>query len=82
MWCTRGVMMGFRVERSQEELVSVREKYNLPEGQFMLYVGTVEERKNVLLAVKALRVMGNMALPLVIVGRETGYAQKVKEYGC
>ena len=71
---------GFRVERSQKELASVREKYNLPEGQFMLYVGTVEERKNVLLAVKALRVMGNMALPLVIVGRETGYAQKVKEY--
>lgn len=76
----QGCDEGFKVKRSEEEKAAVRKKYNLPEGEFILYVGTVEERKNVLLAVKALRAVADASLPLVIVGRETHYAQKIKEY--
>ena len=59
--------------------MSVRKRYGLPDGRFILYVGTVEERKNVLLAVKALSAI-DKDVPLVIVGRETGYADIVKNY--
>lgn len=75
----QGCDESFKRECSQDELMAVKRKYNLPEGDFILYVGTVEERKNVLLAVKALRSMdGNTKL--VIVGRETHYARQVHEY--
>ena len=70
---------GFKIKRSNEELAEVRKRYSLPEGKFLLYVGTVEERKNVLLAVKALRLL-DRSIPLIIVGRETHYARMVKEY--
>ena len=70
---------GFKIKRSSEELMSVRKRYGLPDGRFILYVGTVEERKNVLLAVKALSAI-DKDVPLVIVGRETGYADIVKNY--
>ena len=56
-------------------LMQVRRRYGLPE-RFVLSVGTIEERKNLLLAVRAL-----CHLPadvhLVAVGRPTAYAKKV-----
>jgi glycosyltransferase involved in cell wall biosynthesis len=56
----------------------VAEKYGLP-SRFVLNVGTVEERKNVLLAVKALPLLPD-DVKIVIVGRQTKYADVVKEY--
>lgn len=64
---------------AEATLASVRAQYHLPE-QFLLYVGTVETRKNVLLAVRALEQMREEALPLVIVGRETPYAAEVRNF--
>jgi glycosyltransferase involved in cell wall biosynthesis len=60
------------------EMKRVAEKYGLP-SRFVLNVGTVEERKNVLLAVKALPLLPD-DVKIVIVGRQTKYADVVKEY--
>ena len=55
-------------------------KYNLP-PQFMLYVGTVNERKNLLGLVKALKILANQQdINLVVIGDGSAYFQKVKKY--
>ena len=51
--------------------------YRLPE-KYVLYVGTVEMRKNLITLVKAMSLLPE-DVQLVVVGRETGYAKKVKE---
>jgi len=53
-------------------------KYSLP-SQYILSVGTIEERKNLLNVVKALH-SHNIDIPLVVVGRETAYADEVKNF--
>lgn len=53
-------------------------KYLIPE-QFMLYVGTIEERKNLLNIVKAIH-LHKINYPLVVVGKPTPYLNKVKTY--
>jgi len=63
---------------SDEEKRAVAEKYGLP-LHFLLTVGTVEERKNLLALVKAIH-MRKIEYPLVVVGRPTSYAGRVKEY--
>ena len=62
---------------SAEAKARVREAYHLPE-HFILSVGTIEERKNLLLAVKAVEQLGNVHL--VTVGKSTAYADEVKAY--
>jgi glycosyltransferase involved in cell wall biosynthesis len=58
---------------------AVRQKYALP-ARFLLYVGTVEERKNLLTILKAMRQLTNKDVPLIIVGRKTDYQKKVQDY--
>lgn len=75
----QGCHRNFRHHSSEAEKASVRKRYRLPKGDFVLFVGSIEERKNALLAVKALRKLpGNMNL--VLVGRETKYARLIHEY--
>lgn len=62
-----------------QEMADVRRRYKLPDGDFILYVGTIEERKNALLAVKAMRGIPD-DVHLVLVGRETKYAQTIHDY--
>jgi len=62
----------------QEVLNSVRQKYNLP-AEFILYVGSIEERKNLLLAVKALKHL-KQDIPLIAVGKRTAYTALVEQY--
>ncbi|MEJ7779408.1 MAG: glycosyltransferase family 1 protein [Daejeonella sp.] len=62
---------------SDEEKLCIREAYNLP-ASYLLNVGTIEERKNLILTVKALK--GLKDIQLVVIGKETPYAKKVKEY--
>lgn len=63
---------------AQSQLDTARSSCRLP-GRFILSVGTIEERKNILLAAQALH-----SLPpdvhLVAVGRPTGYAARVLAY--
>ncbi len=61
-----------------EKKALAKKIYNLPET-FMLYVGTVEERKNLLQIIKARHEYG-IDLPLVAIGRPTAYMSKIKEY--
>lgn len=63
---------------SEEKSREVAARYSLPE-RYVLNVGTVEERKNVLLAVKALRKLP-ADVSLVVVGRHTQYEDDVREW--
>lgn len=56
----------------------VRERYALPD-HYVLSVGTIEERKNVLLAIKALDELPE-EIHLVIVGRRTPYTDEAVKY--
>ncbi len=64
-----------------EDKREIRQKYSLPE-KFILNVGTIEKRKNVLLAIKALKELTDSQkdLHLVIVGKRTEYAKEVESY--
>ena len=63
---------------SNDMLWRVSRKYHLPD-RYILNVGSVEQRKNVMLAVKALcRLPEDVSL--VIVGRHTPYADEVKQF--
>jgi len=56
----------------------VREKYGLPD-KYLLYVGSIEERKNLLVVVKALRLLDEN-IKLVAVGKRTPYADGIADY--
>ena len=56
----------------------VHAEYDLP-AHYILSVGTIEERKNILLAVKALRHLP-ADLSLGVLGRPTKYLDKVRRY--
>lgn len=68
----------FAYPQDFETKKEVREKYNLPE-RYYIYVGTVESRKNQLLALKALRGLPD-DIKMVIVGRRTAYASELDAY--
>ena len=55
---------------------AVRTQYDLPE-QFLLSVGTLEPRKNQLLAIEAIARLGATAPMLVLVGRDGGSAAEL-----
>ncbi len=63
---------------SPEALQYTRHQFALP-GKYLLYVGTIEERKNLLKIVEALH-QGEIDIPLVVVGRKTAYFNQVKSY--
>jgi glycosyltransferase involved in cell wall biosynthesis len=68
----------FSGKAEESLMLEIRELYDLP-SEFILYVGTIEERKNLLQVVKAMN-EGKIDFPLVVIGNETPYARKVYEY--
>ena len=66
------------MREGEKKMHEVHTGYMLPE-RYIANVGTIEERKNVLLAVKALRMLPE-DISLVIVGKATSYTEKVKAY--
>ncbi len=62
---------------NEKKIQDVRQNYGLPK-QFALYVGTIEERKNLLTVLKALRQVKDLVL--VVIGRETNYIKRITEY--
>lgn len=56
----------------------IREKYELP-GQYLLYVGTIEARKNLLTIIRALH-EHDINIPLVAVGGKTSYFDQISKY--
>ncbi len=68
----------FYKESAQSLKEEILKKYDISAG-YLLYVGTIEKRKNLLNIVKALH-SGKISRPLVVIGRQTSYAKVVKEY--
>lgn len=76
----QGCHANFRRAIDQAELHRVREKYKLP-NTFVLNVGTIEPRKNVLHVLKAMHALnGTVQFPLLIIGRPTNYINTLKAY--
>ncbi len=67
----------FTRQLGREVLEQVRSKFGLPQ-RFILNVGTIEERKNLLLAVRALEQLPP-EIHLVAVGKQTKYAQRLPQ---
>lgn len=74
----QGCGTAFKQKESEKKLMEVHTAYMLPK-RYIVNVGTIEERKNVLLAVKALTMLPD-EICMVIVGRATPYTGKVKEF--
>ncbi|PXW17874.1 glycosyltransferase involved in cell wall biosynthesis [Chryseobacterium sp. CBTAP 102] len=72
----QGCHHAFKEQQSPELMEAVKEKFKLPE-RFVLNVGTIEDRKNLLNVVKAVNGTG---IPLVVVGRKTKYYQKIESF--
>lgn len=72
----QGCHKAFKELPANDFLQTVKEKFNLPE-RFILSVGTIEERKNLLSVVKALK---DTNIPLVVVGKKTHYFKKVEAF--
>jgi glycosyltransferase involved in cell wall biosynthesis len=68
----------FKVEQPTQKKAEVKLKYGLPKN-YILYIGTIEERKNLLLLLKAFRLLPKET-QLVVVGKSTKYADKIKQY--
>jgi glycosyltransferase involved in cell wall biosynthesis len=66
----------FRKDYSPELLHHIKKKYNLPD-EFLLNVGTIETRKNLISIINAMTKMKN-DIPLVVVGRKTKYMNFIK----
>lgn len=63
---------------SEEEKKFIKNKYVLPE-RFIVSVGTIESRKNQLLAVKALQGLPN-DVKLIIIGKRTPYVREIENF--
>jgi glycosyltransferase involved in cell wall biosynthesis len=64
---------------SKEFIRQVRMKYNLPE-RYILYIGTIEERKNLIGLIRAMH-LKNIDFPLVAIGRKVPeYFRMIKDY--
>jgi len=68
----------FRHRCSGEKLSSVRQKYHLPK-RYILYVGSIERRKNLMLLAKALKSV-NDDINVIAAGKRTPYADEVEQY--
>ncbi|GHE43608.1 glycosyltransferase family 4 protein [Sphingobacterium griseoflavum] len=72
----QGCHPAFKVDKTSDDLKRIKAVYNLPQD-FVLNVGSVEPRKNAFQIVKA---METLDIPLVIIGKETAYAEEIKQY--
>jgi glycosyltransferase involved in cell wall biosynthesis len=72
----QGCQEVFKKNYTAEEKEELREKFGLPQN-FVLNVGTIEERKNALLIVKAIK---DLNTTLVLVGKETKYTKQIHSF--
>jgi len=70
----------FAVRQTPEQIATVRRRYGLP-NEYLLSVGTIEERKNALVILQALTTMRPAQRPFVaLVGRPTAYRRVLEEF--
>lgn len=72
----QGCHKAFKEQQTPEQIQAAKDKFKLPE-RFILNVGTIEDRKNLLNVVKAIKDTG---IPLVVVGKKTKYFQKIENF--
>ncbi|MCW3162301.1 glycosyltransferase family 4 protein [Chryseobacterium oryctis] len=72
----QGCHKAFKEKQSDDFIKKTKEKFHLPE-RFILNVGTIEERKNLLSVVKAIK---DTDIPLVVVGKKTKYFKKIEQF--
>lgn len=72
----QGCHPAFKQKFSDEEKEALKKKLNLP-AKYVLNVGTIEKRKNVLTVVRALE---NSHMHLVIIGRATAYKEELETF--
>lgn len=72
----QGCHSTFKVRRTDHQKTNLIRSYGLPQD-FILNVGTIEARKNLLQIVKAIK---NIDMPLVVVGKKTVYFEEVYKY--
>lgn len=81
----QGCDPAFAADIAPEALADVSRRYSLP-PRFVLYVGSIERRKNLMLAARAVALMarrGRQAadiVPVVAVGRHTDYEDELRSY--
>ncbi|MGL5980050.1 MAG: glycosyltransferase family 4 protein [Phocaeicola sp.] len=74
----QGCDEAFSIVTTEEKRGEVIQKYNLP-TRYLLYVGTIEERKNLLLVAKALKELPEK-VKVVAVGKRTPYQAEIESY--
>lgn len=72
----QGCHGSFKEEKSLEFKTEVKQKFKLPE-KFVLNVGAINERKNILSLIKSIQ---NIATPLIIIGGKTPYFKVLETY--
>jgi len=75
----QGVHEIFNQEVSFEKRIQVKKKYNLPD-RYLLFVSTIDKRKNVQLILQALKERKDWDYPLVVIGRPTSYLANLNDY--
>jgi glycosyltransferase involved in cell wall biosynthesis len=77
--CYQSCNPSFAQAISQEQKEIIRRKYNLP-AEYFLSVGSIIERKNLLLIIKAMQELkGVLDIPLVVIGGGDKYKLQVKD---
>ena len=66
----------FRLDYKEYELELIKKKFNLPDS-FILNVGTIETRKNLISVINAMNIM-KTNIPLVVIGKKTAYINFIK----
>ena len=78
--CYQSCNPAFSEAISAEHLACIRKRYNLP-AEYLLYVGSIIERKNLLNLCKALYALKGIELPpLVVIGEGGSYKHEVESY--
>lgn len=72
----QGCASEFKEQSTQKQLDDTSKKYNLP-SKFLLNVGTIESRKNILSVIKAIN---GTEIPLVVIGKKTSYFLEIEKY--
>lgn len=74
----QGCDKSFTHKVTEQKKNAIRAKYDLPD-EYILSVGTIEERKNLMVLVKALENVSS-EIKLIVVGKETNYTQSIYSY--
>ena len=70
----------FSQKIEEGKLQEVKARYQLPD-KFVLYVGSIEERKNLMLVAKAMAELNRRAaIHVVAVGRRTAYVDQIQDF--